>query len=343
MEERGLAFETTLVFWKGDAPEGNRKRKADRRSVGGRFTSMAVPFTAVVFVVCQTQLFPQEAEAEFVELIAWQVALEAEGFSPGLIDGLNGPKTDTALRAFQLREGLEPTGFRDSSTASILGVQPEQALSTYVIGEDDEKQVDDCPQDWGERSRRKRLLFPTLANLVAERFHTSERCLARLNPNRDLTGLATGGRLVVPAVRMREVTWKAHELRIDLKRKLIVVLDSKGNARSLLHCSVPRNVADSARGLCKVVTVVENPGYTFDPKSWPEVEGIHRKLSIPPGPRSPVGLRWIGLDLPGIGIHGTPEPHQIGKTGSHGCFRLTNWDAIFLASIVRVGTKVEIL
>lgn len=308
-----------------------------------QFGSWTVPFTALVLLTSPVQLLPQEAQAEFIELVAWQVALEAEGFSPGLIDGLDGPKTRTALRAFQFRAGLEPTGVRDSGTASLLEVEPARALGTYVVRKDDERQVGDCPSDWIERSRRRRLPFPTVADLVAEKFHTTKRCLERLNPNRNLAALPPGERLVVPAPRKREVTWNACGILIDLERKLILVLDSSGNTRSLLHCSVPRNLEGSARGICKVITVVENPGYTFDPRSWPEVEGIDRKLSIPPGPRSPVGLRWIGLDRPGIGIHGTPDPHKIGKTGSHGCFRLTNWDAVFLASVISIGTKVKIM
>jgi lipoprotein-anchoring transpeptidase ErfK/SrfK len=74
---------------------------------------------------------------------------------------------------------------------------------------------------------------------------------------------------------------------------------------------------------------------------WPEVKGIDRKLLIPPGPRNPVGLCWIGLGRPGVGIHGSPAPEMIGKTGSHGCFRLTNWDALRLARMIRVGTHVR--
>ena len=84
-----------------------------------------------------------------------------------------------------------------------------------------------------------------------------------------------------------------------------------------------------------------NPDYTFDPRMWPEVKNVDRKLTIPPGPRNPVGLCWIGLAVPGVGIHGSPAPEMIGKTGSHGCFRLTNWDALRLSTMVRIGTPVR--
>jgi lipoprotein-anchoring transpeptidase ErfK/SrfK len=105
---------------------------------------------------------------------------------------------------------------------------------------------------------------------------------------------------------------------------------------------VPSDLAAAVRGDLAVSTVVADPGYTFDPRKWPEVIGVDRKLAIPPGPRSPVGTRWIGLDRAGVGIHGVPEPGNIGKTGSHGCFRLTNWDAAWLAAVASPGMPVRI-
>jgi lipoprotein-anchoring transpeptidase ErfK/SrfK len=90
-----------------------------------------------------------------------------------------------------------------------------------------------------------------------------------------------------------------------------------------------------------VVGVTSNPAYSFDPAMWPEVNNVTQKLLIPPGPRNPVGVCWIALSLPGYGIHGTPTPEMIGKTGSHGCFRLTNWDATRLGGMVEAGIGVE--
>jgi lipoprotein-anchoring transpeptidase ErfK/SrfK len=85
-----------------------------------------------------------------------------------------------------------------------------------------------------------------------------------------------------------------------------------------------------------------DPVYRWDPKMWPEVKGINRVLMIPKGPNNPVGMCWIGLSLPGYGIHGSPNPELIGKTGSHGCFRLANWDAVRLGGMVKAGLKVNI-
>ena len=293
---------------------------------------------------------PDLSDARRREVIALQATLEAEGCSPGLLDGLPGPKTRTALRAFQLREGLPTTGKPDAATLTRLGLgphagvdEPAAFVDRYTVTHEDEQRVDDCPRDWLERSQRDELLYATLASLLAEKFHTTERCLSFLNPATELATLKAGDEITVPAMRKDKEWQGAEEIEIDLERKLVLLLDEFRNLRGLFHCSVARDLTDSARGECTVLNVVENPGYTFDPKYWPAVKGVDRKLSIPPGPRSPVGLRWIGLDRPGVGIHGTPEPENIGKTGSHGCFRLTNWDAIRLASTVSLGTRVRIV
>ena len=275
--------------------------------------------------------------------MAWQAALEAHGFSPGRVDGRVGPKTVRALRAFQIAAGLEPSGKFDAPTFAALRLEGVPAVTDYVVTAEDELQVSFCPPDWTERSLRDRLLYPSLSNLVAEKLHTSERCLGELNPGVDLTALRAGDRLVVPALWAPGAPPAAAALEIDLGRKLVLVLDAEERLVGLLHCSVAKDLTGAVRGDCAVAVVVKEPNYTFDPKKWPEVKEVTQKLTIPPGPRCPVGLRWIGLDRPGVGLHGTPEPENIGKTGSHGCFRLTNWDAVWLASLVRVGTPVRVV
>ena len=63
---------------------------------------------------------------------------------------------------------------------------------------------------------------------------------------------------------------------------------------------------------------------------------------IPPGPANPLGPRWIGLNLPGYGIHGTNQPSSIGRDASHGCIRMRNRDVLELFALVRAGDVVEL-
>ena len=272
--------------------------------------------------------------------IAWQLALERLGFSPGLIDGRIARKTKLATREFQRVRGLPRTGRLDEATARALGVAPDLAIGTCTLEESDLEQIGPAPADWLARSKLETLAYPSLAELVAETFHCSRRLLAELNPKLDLARLEPGDRLRVPAVPADLPAPQGARIDVHLAEKVLRVVSADEKLVGLFHCSVAADKARLPSGKATVTVLVENPNYTFDPKSWPEVKGIDKRLLIPPGPRNPVGVRWIGLSIPGYGIHGTPWPELVGKAGSHGCLRLTNWDAARLSRMIRVGTPV---
>ncbi|MBI4602131.1 MAG: peptidoglycan-binding protein, partial [Planctomycetes bacterium] len=181
------------------------------------------------------------------ETLAWQAALEARGFSPGLVDGIAGPKTLLAGAAFQAAEGLPVTGRLDEATGEALGVADLPPVAAYTLTREDAAQVSPCPPDWIERSRRARLLYRSLADLVAEKLHTSERCLAWLNPGTDLAALRPGDAIAVPAPRPRAAPRAAAVVEIDLERKLVLLLDAGERLCGLLHCSVAADLGDVAR------------------------------------------------------------------------------------------------
>jgi len=273
--------------------------------------------------------------------LAWQIALEREGFSPGLIDGRGGPRTALATREFQESRGLNVSGQLDEPTAAALGIdEANTVLKTYTITDADQQKVAPPPKNWLAKSKAKFLGHNNLAEAVAERFHCSRVLLATLNPSVDLARLRVGQALIVPAV-LDGKTLRVHRLEVDLSQKAIRGFDGEGRQVALFHCSIASKAEDRPKGEARVLGVANDPHYLFDPKVWPEVKGIKTKLLIPPGPKNPVGLCWIGLSLKGYGIHGTPNPELIGKSGSHGCLRLTNWDAIRLGKMVGAGTPVK--
>lgn len=273
--------------------------------------------------------------------VAWQVALEREGFSPGLIDGRGGVKTALATREYQKARGLNITGQLDEATAEALGIHPDEAvLTSYVVEQSDLSKVAPPPKSWLAKSKAKFLGHNNLAEVVAERFHCSQGLLATLNPRVSLSHLKVGETLSVPAVHEGK-TPRVHRLEVDLTQKAIRAYAADGRQIALFHCSIAAKAEHRPRGEARVLGVANDPHYLFDPKVWPEVKGIDKKLLIPPGPKNPVGLCWIGLSLKGYGIHGTPNPELIGKTGSHGCLRLTNWDAIRLGKMVTAGMPVK--
>lgn len=285
--------------------------------------------------------FAQSAKTDIKTSLAWQIALERVGFSPGIIDGSIGRKTQMATREFQRVRGLSITGSLDAATRAALGVDTEDPIAPYTVSVKDLAQVGPAPTDWVEKSKLPRLKYESLDAALAERFHCSRALLARLNPGKNLAQLRPGETIVVPNVLESGDAPVGEQIEINLVEKIVRVLDRERRLVALFHCSIAKSKDKLPSGESKVVVVSPNPDYTFDPKMWPEVKGIDRKLTIPPGPRNPVGLCWIGLGLPGVGIHGSPAPEMIGKTGSHGCFRLTNWDALRLASMIRVGTRVR--
>jgi len=275
------------------------------------------------------------------DILAWQAALDRAGFSPGLIDGEMGQRTRMAIQAFQEYAGLPVTGVPDEATAQALGVTEQPALRYTVITANDAVEVGPNPTHWEAKARLKRLKYPSLAALVAERGHCSLATLTRLNPGVDLRKLRAGQRVLIPNVTMPRVLPRANLLEIDYGQKTISAFDASGRRIALFPCSIARHKDKRLTGTSQVTRIVMNPQYTFNPAMWPEVKDVNRVLTIPPGPRNPVGVCWIGLATRGYGIHGTPEPENIGKTGSHGCFRLTNWNVTRLALMVRVGTPVR--
>ncbi|HUT33749.1 MAG TPA: L,D-transpeptidase [Planctomycetota bacterium] len=273
--------------------------------------------------------------------LAWQIALDRVGFSGGILDGKVGPKGRLGTQEFQRARGLPATGGLDAKTAEALGVEPDKALAAYTVQASDLAAVGPLPHTWLEKSKLQRLPYPSLDEVLAEEFHCTRALLARLNPGKEIAQLKAGESLQVPAVAEAPPSTRAESLEINLAEKVIRARGKTGEAVALFHCSIATDKEKLPSGQATVLVVSENPSYTFDPKMWPEVKDVTQKLTIPPGPRNPVGLCWIGLSLPGYGMHGTPMPEMIGKTGSHGCFRLTNWDALRLAKMIRVGTPVS--
>jgi len=274
--------------------------------------------------------------------VALQIALERSGFSPGLIDGTHGGKTKRALAEFQKARKLAATGELDAKTRVALNIDEGEALTRYTITALDESAIGAVPTDWNQRAKLKRMSFSSLSELVCERFHCHSRLLGQLNPAKRLNALKIGDTLTVPNAGDTQPA-TATRLAVNLGEKMIYAYNSSGQMVGLFHCSIPAKKEKLPSGQAKVESVVENPVYTFNPDMWPEVKNVKEILTIPAGPRNPVGVRWIGLSLPGVGIHGTPNPEMIGKTGSHGCIRLTNWDAARLARMISVGTPVKFI
>ena len=300
------------------------------------------PFvTGLVLVLAVSSIALAQPDDAMKATLAWQIALDRAGFSPGLIDGKAGPKTLLATREYQRSRGLTVTGQADAQTSQALQIDAAKALATYTIRPQDNDEIGPAPKSWMEKSKLPRLAYQSLAALVGEKFHCSQNCLAALNGGKTLSALKAGDTLNVPNAATDGPIAAGKSIVVSFAEKVVRVYGEPNHMVGMFHCSIAADKANLPTARSTTVAVIKpNPEYRFDPKMWPEVKDVDHVLIIPPGPRNPVGLCWMGLALPGYGMHGTPAPDLIGKTGSHGCFRLTNWDAVRMSKMIREGTPV---
>ena len=286
---------------------------------------------------------PTRSEVAPTNLLAAQIALAGHGISSGPIDGVGGAQTAAALRAFQMQSGLEQTGWLDRDTLRELNPAREP-LTNRTVSEADLARLQPVPKTWLAKSQLDRLDFETVLELVAEQSQAHPALIRRLNPAVDWSAVKPGTELVIPAAAYPPAR-RASLVRVSLGQRWIRAFDSRGTLLAHFPCSIGRIAEKRPVGELHVAVSVKDPNYTFDPAVFPESDEareLGRRLIIPPGPNNPVGVAWIGLDRPGYGIHGTPVPEQVGRTESHGCFRLANWNAEYLRQMVSVGTPVWI-
>lgn len=277
-------------------------------------------------------------------LLEAQIALARRLISSGSIDGVAGAQTAAALSAFQTDRGLPATGALDEATRAHL-VLDTPPLARLVLDAADFADLQPLPATWVGKSERATLAHETLLERLAERTQAHPNLLRRLNPAADWAALAPGASILAPSIRREPPATPVAHLHIRLGERVLQARDARGALVAHFPVSIAKRVEKRPVGELHVVVVVPDPNYTFDPAVFPEsaeARQLDRKLILPPGPNNPVGVAWIGLDRPGYGIHGTPTPEQVGRTESHGCFRLANWDARALLALVRPRLPVYV-
>ena len=275
----------------------------------------------------------------------WQIALDRNHFSPGFIDGKYGRKTAECVRQWQISKGYPATGILtpEQRTALEVGVEP---FTDYQLSADDFDQIGVVPTSWEKKAAQASLPYQSVEELLSEKFHCTPAFLQALNPGQSLDNLEIGDTLRVPRVNSRpKATFDAAEIWIGMEQFALWVLNQERHIIAYFPVSIGRK--DNARLISdwKIINHADLPSYTFDPINYPEspeAQSLGRRLLIPPGPNSPVGVYWMGLGQGGIGIHGTPSPETIGSAESHGCFRLQNWNISKLARLAANDVPVYV-
>ena len=275
-----------------------------------------------------------------------QVALDRVLFSPGIIDGRWGKNTEKAVYWLQEREGLPATGVVDSATwtrISELGGGGDLVREHRLSAADVEGPFVEIPDDIYEQAQMECMCYESLSEKLAERFHTSRELLGRLNPSRDLDSFAAGETIVVPAVREPEAGFAAQAERLVISDGGYYLHATAADGTILAHfpATLGAEYDPSPQGEFSIVAIAQDPTWYYQPQILATVEDDDEPAVIPPGPNNAVGVVWMELSEPHFGIHGTRAPETIGYTTSHGCVRLTNWDARFLSERIAEGIRVE--
>jgi lipoprotein-anchoring transpeptidase ErfK/SrfK len=276
-------------------------------------------------------------------LVKLQILLDRAHASPGEIDASRGENTRKAVAAYREMRGLGRGEQIDAKLwRALVGGDQQPALTTYTITEKDTAGpfLDKVPDDYREKASLKRLSYTSAQELLAEKFHMSEKLLRQLNPNARFE--EAGAEITVANVQREELPRKVSRVEVDAVRQRVIAYDKSDAVVAVYPATVGSAERPSPSGDLKVTGVSENPTYHYDPSLNLRGVNVQEPLDLPPGPNNPVGLVWIALSAKGYGIHGTPDPGAVSKRTSHGCVRVTNWDALELARHVNKGTPVNI-
>ena len=274
------------------------------------------------------------------DVAALQILLDRRGASPGVIDGRFGSNVDKAIVAYRRITG---DNLRSTDTEGIKKALAEtggDAFTSYTITSEDAAAhfIASVPTDYGEKAKLEKMSYTSVTEMLAERFHMDEGYLKALNPEANFNRVGT---IVRVANVGRPLTGPVTRIVADKSQKQVFAYDASNKLVAAYPATIGSTDTPSPTGTHAVSRVVLDPDYTYNPNINFKQGENNRILTIPPGPNGPVGNVWIALDKPTYGIHGTPDPSKIGKTESHGCVRLTNWDAQELAKMVKPGVPVE--
>lgn len=269
-----------------------------------------------------------------------QVLLDRVHASPGVIDGKMGTNTRRAMAAYRELIGKRPDEKMDEQIWETLTSQDsEQVLTTYRVTEKDIAGpfIDKLPDDFQEMATLKHLGYLNVLELLSEKFHMAEQLLLDLNPGAEFD--KAGTEIIVADVARKQLPKIA---RLEVRNQQVRAFDGEDRIIAIYPATIGSNERPSPTGEFEVTAIAKNPKFYYDPALNLANVTAQEKLVLPPGPNNPVGAIWISISAEGYGIHGTPHPEEVGKTASHGCIRLTNWDALELGQHVSKSTSVII-
>ena len=317
-----------------------------------RFPAWATAITGALLSIALTSCAtrgpsPSAERPSQDQTLKLQILLDSKGFGPGVVDGRPGEFTTKAAALYQQTNGQPADALPET-----VNIQP---YSTYTVTDKDLGAVGTMASGPEAQSKQEKLPYTSLVELLSERFHTTQKFLRDLNPGMDLNSLGAGTSITVPNIRRpfrfdafpstypapSPATATARRVIVDLQQKFLRVVEN-GKTIAAFPITPGSSEHPAPVGKWRVVGSVPWPWYRHDEGVLSRGERTDSFYNLPPGPNGPVGILWAGLNRPGVGIHGTPVPDTIGRAGSHGCIRLSNWDAAIFHTLIAKDTPVTI-
>jgi lipoprotein-anchoring transpeptidase ErfK/SrfK len=274
-------------------------------------------------------------------MVKLQVLLDRAHFSPGEIDGVSGENVDKAVAAYAASQNLQ--GMSQELWQKLISGFDDDVIVDYTISEADTKGpfADKIPTKMEEMKDLPALAYTSPREKLAERFHMSQELLEVLNPGKKFD--KPGETISVTNVSRDGLPARVRRIEIDKTNQTLKAFSERGEIVAFFPVTAGSKEKPAPDGVLTVTSINKDPPYRYNPDF--KFKGVKTRdaFTIKPGPNSPVGSMWIGLNREGYGIHGTPEPSKVSKSESHGCIRMTNWDALKLGAAVKKGVKVEFL
>jgi lipoprotein-anchoring transpeptidase ErfK/SrfK len=292
------------------------------------------------------------------EVFHAQVLLDAAGFSPGVIDGKKGLSLKRAIEGFQEARGLDVNGTLDGPTRNALLQDQRPSTRMLQLTADDVGGpfVYPFPKKPEDQAKLKVMAYRNALEQLSERFHTTPDTIVALNGREALIGEGQALRLptVLPSSRdypglkpefaklMSQLNVDGRQVEgksvvVDKSEKLLKVFDAEDHLVAQFPVTTGSGHDPLPIGTWKVTTYAFLPPFHYQPNLFWDIDDQKDEQKLPPGPNNPVGVAWLDLTKEHYGIHGTPEPQTIGRTESHGCIRMTNWDVLRLSWILKPG------
>ena len=276
-------------------------------------------------------------------VIKAEILLARAHFSPGEISGRPGENLNKAIAAFAEAQGKATKKLDRELWDKLSSVSADPVVIEYTISEADMRGpfVEKIPDKMEMMQDLPRLAYTTPREALAEKFHMSPELLSALNPGEKFD--VAGHTILVANIPTGSLQEKVNRIRVDKAKQELRAFDAGGKLLAYYPATVGSEEKPAPSGTLKVTAIKKNPTYHYNPAYAFKGVRTTKPFTVEPGPNNPVGIVWIGLTGEGYGIHGTPEPGKVGKTQSNGCVRLTNWDALQLASGVSKGTSVDFI